>query len=342
MTMIRFAPLSAALAVAGTLAAGPALSQTTLTVANWLPPSHPLVSDVIVPMTEQIAEATDGEVVANILPAPLGPPPAHFDFAVNGVADITFGVQGYSAGRFKTTNLAELPFLGDSAEVVSVAYWRTWEAMLKDAGEYDDVKVLAVFTHGPGEIFVKEGDLSGPDALDGKKMRVGGGIVQKVATTLGAVPVEGPSSKAYELLSQGVADGILFPYESVSFFGLIPQLSEGLSVPGGLYNTSFFIVMNKGKWDSLTPEQQAAIDSVTGEPLSRMAGQMWDKVDAAGLEAMDGKINVAAASDEQVAAWKEALAPVIDASLAEIDEAGVDSAAALEMFMSEIEAGAAE
>ena len=214
--------------------------------------------------------------------------------------------------------------------------------MLKDAGEYDDVKVLAVFTHGPGEIFVKEGDLSGPDALDGKKMRVGGGIVQKVATTLGAVPVEGPSSKAYELLSQGVADGILFPYESVSFFGLIPQLSEGLSVPGGLYNTSFFIVMNKGKWDSLTPEQQAAIDSVTGEPLSRMAGQMWDKVDAAGLEAMDGKINVAAASDEQVAAWKEALAPVIDASLAEIDEAGVDSAAALEMFMSEIEAGAAE
>lgn len=342
MTMIRFAPLSAALAVAGTLAAGPALSQTTLTVANWLPPSHPLVSDVIVPMTEQIAEATDGEVVANILPAPLGPPPAHFDFAVNGVADITFGVQGYSAGRFKTTNLAELPFLGDSAEVVSVAYWRTWEAMLKDAGEYDDVKVLAVFTHGPGEIFVKEGDLSGPDALDGKKMRVGGGIVQKVATTLGAVPVEGPSSKAYELLSQGVADGILFPYESVSFFGLIPQLSEGLSVPGGLYNTSFFIVMNKGKWDSLTPEQQAAIDSVTGEPLSRMAGQMWDKVDAAGLEAMDGKINVAAASDEQVAAWKEALAPVIEASLAEIDEAGVDSAAALEMFMSEIEAGAAE
>ena len=69
---------------------------------------------------------------------------------------------------------------------------------------------------------------------------------------------------------------------------------------------------------------------------------MRDKVDAAGLEAMDGKINVAAASDEQVAAWKEALAPVIDASLAEIDEAGVDSAAALEMFMSEIEAGAAE
>ncbi|CUH65326.1 C4-dicarboxylate-binding periplasmic protein precursor [Thalassovita gelatinovora] len=321
---------------------GVANAETTLTVANWLPPSHPLVSEVIVPMTEQIKEATAGEVVANILPAPLGPPPAHFDFAVNGVADITFGVQGYTAGRFKTTNIAEIPFLGDSAEAISVAYWRTFEAMLKDAGEYDDVKVLGVFTHGPGEIFLKKGDASAVDLLDGKKLRVGGGIVHEVASTLGAVPVEGPSSKAYELLSQGVADGILFPYESVSFFKLIPQLSVGVSVPGGLYNTSFYIVMNKAKWDSLTPEQQTAIDSVTGEALARMAGQMWDRVDAAGLEAMAGQTTVTPATEEQVTAWTEALQPVVDAKLAEVSETGVDGAAALAMLKAEIAAVAAE
>lgn len=316
--------------------AGAAAAETVLTVANWLPPSHPLVSDVIVPMTEQIAEATGGSVTANILPAPLGPPPAHFDFAVNGVADITFGVQGYNAGRFKTTNIAEIPFIGDSAEANSVAYWRTWDAMLKDAGEYDDVKVLAVFTHGPGEIFLKSGDASSPDLLQGKKIRVGGGIVHEVATTLGAVPVEGPSSKAYELLSQGVADGIFFPYESVNFFKLIPQLDVGVSVPGGLYNTSFYIVMNKAKWDSLTPEEQTQIDSVTGEALARMAGQMWDKVDAAGLAAMDGEITVTPATDAQMQAWKTALQPVIDAKIAEVSETGVDGKAAFEMLESEI------
>lgn len=324
------------------LFAAPSFAETVLTVANWLPPSHPLVSEVIVPMTEEIAEATDGEVVANILPAPLGPPAAHFDFAVNGVADITFGVQGYSPGRFKTTNIAELPFLGDSAEATSVAYWRTWDAMLKDAGEYDQVKVLAVFTHGPGEIFLKETDPSSVDLLKGQKIRVGGGIVHEIATKLGAVPVEGPSSKAYELLSQGVADGILFPYESVSFFGLIPQLDTGISVPGGLYNTSFYIVMNKAKYDSLTPEQQAAIDSVTGEHLARMAGQMWDRVDAAGLEAMDGKITVTQATDEQLASWKESLQPIVDAKLAQVSETGVDGAAAYEMMLSEVKAASEE
>lgn len=320
----------------------PLFAETTLTVANWLPPSHPLVSEVIVPMTEQIAEATAGDVVANILPAPLGPPAAHFDFAVNGVADITFGVQGYNAGRFKTTSIAEVPFLGDSAEDISVGYWRTYEKMLKDAGEYDDVKVLAVFTHGPGEIFLKDGDASSVDLLDGKKLRVGGGIVHEVASTLGAVPVEGPSSKAYELLSQGVADGILFPYESVNFFKLIPQLEVGVSVPGGLYNTSFYIVMNKGKWDSLTPEQQTQIDSVTGEALARMAGQMWDRADAMGLAEMAGATIVSPATDMQVAAWTEKLAPVVDAKVEEVSETGLDGVAALALLKSEIAAAAAE
>ena len=322
--------------------AAPAMAQTTLTVANWLPPTHPLVSDVIVPMTKNIAEATDGAVTATILPAPLGPPPAHFDFAVNGVADITFGVQGYSPGRFKTTNLAEMPFLGDSAEAVSVAYWRTWEEMLKPAGEYDEVKVLAVFTHGPGEIFVKEGDVSATDFLDGKKMRVGGGIIQEITTALGAVPVEGPSSKAYELLSQGVADGIFFPYESVNFFGLIPQLSKGISVPGGLYNTSFYIVMNKAKWDGLSPEIQAQIDSVTGEELARLAGKMWDVADAKGVEAMAGKIDVTPATQAQVDAWTAALQPIAEAKMAEIASTGVDAEAALAMMREEVANVAAE
>ncbi|GAA4217529.1 TRAP-type C4-dicarboxylate transport system substrate-binding protein [Sagittula marina] len=319
-----------------------AQTQTTLTVANWLPPAHPLVSEVIVPMTEQITEATGGTVQTTILPAPLGPPAAHFDFAVNGVADITFGVQGYNPGRFTTTNLAELPFLSDSAEATSVAYWRVFEDQLIDAGEYDQVKVLGVFTHGPGEIFMKEADASSADVLKGAKLRVGGGIVHEVATTLGAVPVEGPSSKAYELLSQGVADGILFPYESVNFFKLIPQLDIGISVPGGLYNTSFYVVMNKAKWDSLSAEQQEQIDSVTGEALARMAGKMWDRADEKGVDAMDGQIAVSPATDTQLEAWTAALQPVIESKLGEMDEAGLDSAALYDAFKAEIATAEAE
>jgi TRAP-type C4-dicarboxylate transport system substrate-binding protein len=334
--------ITLALAACLGFAAGLAQAETTLRMANWLPPSHPLVAEVMVPFAEQVAEATQGRVTVDIMGAPLGPPGAHFDFAVNGIADITFGVQGYSPGRFKTTNIAELPFLGDSAEAVSVAYWRTFEEMLIDAGEYDQVKVLAVFTHGPGQVFTKGRDLTSVDAIKGVKMRVGGGIVHEIATRIGATPVEGPSSKAYELLSQGVADGILFPYESVAFFKLIPLLDQGLAVPGGLYNTSFYVVMNKAKWESLPDEDKAAIDSVSGEALARLAGQMWDRVDAAGLAEMEGKIAITTASDAQVAALAAQLQPVIDAKLAEVSETGVDGVAALAMMKAEIAAAGTE
>ncbi len=321
----------------GTMLAGQAFSAEVLTIANWLPPTHALVADVMVPYAKEIAEATDGRVTANILPAPLGPPPAQYDLAVNGVADISFGVQGYTPGRFKTTNLAELPFWGDTAEANSVAYWRTWNDLLQNAHEYDDVHVLAVFTHGPGQTFMTKGDLSSLDTLKGAKIRVGGGIVHEIATALGAVPVEGPSSQTYELMSQGVADGIMFPFESVNFFGLTDLVSQALVVPGGLYNTSFFIVMNKAKWESLSPEDQAAIDSVSGEALARLAGQAWDKVDAEGRAAMEGKVTIHDATPEQVAEITTMVQPVVDAKLAEIDETGISSAEAVQMMKKNLE-----
>lgn len=318
------------------LGAVPAMAAETLTMSIWVPTAHPLVQEVLLPLAKDIGEATEGRVTVNVLPAPLGPPPAHFDLVANGIVDIAQGNQVYTPGRFKTSNIAEMPFLGDTAEAVSVAYWRTFEKILINSGEYDQVKVLAVFTHGPGAVFAKGKDLTKPDALKGMKIRVGGGIAHEVAAALGAVPIEGPSSKAYELLSQGIADGIFFPFESVNSFKVMPLLDEGLIVPGGLYNTSFFIVMNKAKWDALSDEDKKAIESVTGEKLVRRAGQMWDRADAAAREEMKGKINLQTASPEQMELLHKQLQPLIEAKIAEISSAGVDGQAAYDMMLEEI------
>lgn len=323
-------------ASAALLSASASLAATTLNMASWLPPAHPLVTDVMKPYAEAVKKATEGRVTINIMQAPLGPPAAHFDFAVNGVADITYGVQGYNPGRFKTTNIAEIPFLGDTAESISVGYWRVFDKTLRKAGEYDKVHVLGVFTHGPGQIFLKGRDVSGPEPLKGAKMRVGGGIVADLVKALGGVPVEGPSSKTYEIMSSGVADGITFPFESVAFFKLIPMLDTALVVPGGLYNTSFYVAMNKAKWDALSDADKQAIDSVSGEALAHLAGKAWDAADASGKAAMDGKIQFVSATPEQVKAIEASLKPIIDAKLAETASTGVDATAAVTAMKDEI------
>lgn len=325
----------AAFATAFGLSGAAAHAEVVLTMNNWLPPSHPQVAELFVPWAADIETVTEGRVKVNILPAPLGPPPASFDLALNGAADITFSVLGYTPNRFKTSVLAEMPFLSDDAVATSVAFWRVQDAMLKEAGEYDGVKVLTVFTHGPGEIFSREAIGSAEDVA-GQKIRIGSTLAHDIAENLGAVPVEGPSSKAYELLSQGVADGIFFPFESVTFFNLQDILNHGYTVDGGLYNSAMFVVMNQAKWDSIPPEDQALIEPLLGEAFARRAGEMWNAADARGREQMDGKIALRAATPEEVAALKERLAPIVQDRIAQVSSTGIDGQAAYDMMLAEI------
>jgi len=76
------------------------------------------------------------------------------------------------------------------------------------------------------------------------KIRVGGGVVNEVAKAIGTVPMLKPAPESYEILSQGVADGVFFPKESPLSFRLLPLIKHVTYVPGGLYNVSFMMIMN--------------------------------------------------------------------------------------------------
>ncbi|WP_306030833.1 TRAP transporter substrate-binding protein [Stappia sp. MMSF_3263] len=326
-------------AVAALGLAGAASAETTLRVSNWLPPSHPIVKDILVPWGEQVATATDGRVKVEIMASPIGKPPAQFDLVRSGAADVGYGVHGYTPGRFKLTPLVEGPFLSDSAEALSVAYWKVQDAMLGKANEHDGVKLLTVFTHGPGMIYTTDKKVATVDDLSGLKMRIGGGIVAEIASRLGMVGVQAPSPQVYEILSNGVADGILFPAESVPFFRIDEVIRNGVSVPGGLYNTSFFVVMNQASWDKLSDADKAAIDGVSGEAMARMAGKAWDAADAAGTKVMTDKgVALTQADAAMTAAITEKLAGVENGFLEAATAGGIDGKAAMDMLKAEIAA----
>lgn len=325
------------------LASGGAQAQTTLQVANWLPPVHPIVADIVVPWGERVAEVTEGRVQVEIMSSPLGSPPAHFDIARDGLADVTYSVHGYTPGRFTLTQMAELPFLSDTAEALSVAYWRVHESHFAAANEHEGVKLLGLFAHGPGHIYTTSREISALSDASGLRMRIGSSVANQVADAMGMSPMQVPSTEVYEVLSRGVADGIFFPHESVPFFRLESVLNHGLTFPGGLYNSSFFLVMNEDTWNSLSPEDQAAIDSVSGEALAVLAGQAWDAADAAGLEAMQATgLSLVEADAALLAEMQTLLAPIEADWIEAAAGRGVDGAAALEALRAEIAAYGAD
>ena len=273
------------LLAATALAALPLQAQVVLTVSSWLPPSHAL-SETQKAWCNQLETKTAGKAKCNLLPRGVAAAPATFDAVRNGLADLSYTVHGYTPGRFVTTQIAEFPFLGNNAEAVSVAFQRMYAKTPAMADEHKGVKVLAVFTHGPGIVFNTKRAIVKAEDLTGLKFRVGGGVVNEISKALGMNVTLKPAPESYELLSTGVMDGTLFPAESVESFKIDKVVRYGTTFPGGLYNTSFVFIMNQAKYDSLPPDVKKAVDELSGEVAARLFGQAWDKVDRRGLAFM--------------------------------------------------------
>jgi TRAP-type C4-dicarboxylate transport system substrate-binding protein len=188
-------------------------------------------------------------------------------------------VHGYTPGRFLLTQMAEFPFLGDQAEPISVAFNKVAMQHPEFLAEHQGVHVLAFFTHGPGIVFNTKKPVTKVEDLQGLKWRVGGGMVNEIAKALGMNVTLKPATDSYELLSGGVMDGTLFPAESIESFKIDKIIKYATTFPGGLYNTSFVFMMNKAKYDKLTPEEKKAVDAASGEVAARIMGRNWDKVD---------------------------------------------------------------
>ena len=257
----------------------------TITMSSWVPPSHTL-TETQREWCAMIEQKSGNKVKCQQLPRPVAAAPGTFDAVRNGLVDLSFTVHGYTPGRFATTQFAEVPFLGDSSEVTSVAFQRIYQKNPAIADEHKGVKVLAVFTHGPGMVLNAKKPVTKLEDLTGLKWRVGGGMVNEITKALGMNATLKPAPESYELLSTGVMDGTLFPAESVEGFKIDKVIKYATTFPGGLYNTSFVFMMNQAKYDGLPADVKKAIDEMSGEFAARMIGKGWDKVDRRGMAFM--------------------------------------------------------
>jgi TRAP-type C4-dicarboxylate transport system substrate-binding protein len=324
-------------ALALTLVAGAASAQVTLALSSWVPPSH-LLTRAQNDWCAEVSKATDSRIKCNALPKAVAPPPATFDAVRDGLADLSFSVHGYTPGRYLLTKLAEMPFLGDSAIATSVAYQRIYERHLAKLDEHRGLKVLAVFTHGPGVIFNNKQPVRTIADLDGIKFRVGGGVVNDIGKALGANMTLKPASQSYEMLSSGVVDGVWFPDESIVSFRLDKLIKYRTAVPGGLYNTSFALVMNPSTWDKIPKGDQAIIEKMSGEYAARFFGKYWDDMDTKSRAAQQiAGIESISADAKFVAEFKAKTDPIEAAWIKDAQARGLKNAAAvLKEFRAEI------
>ena len=329
-------------ALAGSVvAAQPALAQTTLTMSSWVSPTHHITAVVLQGWANEAEKITNGRVKFQMLPKHPSAPPGTFDAVREGLVDLSYVTASYTPARHIMPMLPELPGAGDTALVNSVAYSRIHWKHLHKVGEYKGVKLLGVFTHGPGQMFTKR-PVHNINDVQGLKIRTGGGVAEAVAKALGTSAFVKPAPESYELLKSGVADGVFFPMESIISFKLDTVLEQATLFPGGMYSSAFGFFMNEEKWNKLPKQDQDAIDKIAGEWIARHAGQSWDEADRKGLEVLKKSgVKIVNADPAFVAEVKKRSAPIIEDWIQKASAKGVDAAKILAEFREELKKVAA-
>ena len=315
----------------------PASAQVELSMSAWVPPSHMLVKDGMMPWMKEVERVTEGRVKVKLLPKPVTNPINHFDAVRDGLADVAFVSHAYTPARFQLVRVGVLPFSGDNAEVNSVALWRIYSKHFLKQDEHKGVKLLTIYTHGPGIFWNAKRPIKTVDDFAGLKIRVGGGIAADVANALGVNTISKPAPESYELLSTGVVDGVMFPGESIVSFKLDKLLKYATQFPGGLYSDSHSVIMNVDRWNKISKADQAAIEKISNEAFSRSVGKAWDDNAGAGFAAFKaGGGEIVPADDALVKAVAQKTAHFEQEWIKMVDSKGLDGKAILAEYRAEV------
>src|SRR3989449_6297939 len=210
-----------------------------------------------------------------MLPKHPSAPPGTFDAVRDGLVDLSYVTASYTPARHILPMIAELPGAGETSLVNSVAYSRVYWRHFHRVGEYTGVKLLGVFTHGPGQMFTKR-PVNSINDIQGLKIRTGGGVAEAVAKALGASAFVKPAPESYELLKSGVADGVFFPMESIISFKLETVVEQATLFPVRRHSSAFGFFMNEVKRNKLPKQDHEAIEKISGEWIARHARPSWD------------------------------------------------------------------
>jgi TRAP-type C4-dicarboxylate transport system substrate-binding protein len=334
MSAFRIIALAASFAAAPLLSAG--AQELQLRYNRWLPATHDIDNKVFKPWFDEVARVTGGRVKIEFTASSLGPLPRQFELAISGVADVTFGSESLTPGRFPLAEALELPFIGDSAEAVSVAYWRAYKAHFEKANPYAGTKLLALSGLAPYNVHNLRKPIAAIGDFAGLKIRAAGSLLNDAVKALGAVPVPAPVTELHDLYSKGVVDGGLSNDDQVRSFNLTKFVAYRTVIPGGISNYSTFVVVNARKWEAISAEDRAAIEKISGEALARSLGRILDASAKLGEEQMRAAGTKTIVADAAlVAAIKERLAFLEERWIKKAAEKGVDGAAALKMLRDE-------
>ncbi len=326
--MLSLRNLALVTGLAAGVAAPLAAHAAELKFANFSAPTHTITASVIDKLNDSLSTATGGDLtVRGYHGGELGSGPAdQYVRVVQGVADMSWGLPGYTSSQFPKTMIAEAPGALPLDEPGYVALLQAYPDHLTQ--EFPGTKVLALWGSEPNVFIMKSKEIRTPDDLKGLKIRVAGTLAGDAIAALGATPVQMPMTQVYNALQTGLIDGAISGVSTLSDFKL-DEVADSYTLGANLGRLTFYTVLSQATYDGLSDEGKVAVDAIAGEELSKSAEEAWLATADAALTAAraDSHNVVIDLTPEEAAKFDAVLLPVTEAYVAEVG--GADTLASM-------------
>ncbi|NWG22826.1 MAG: TRAP transporter substrate-binding protein [Pseudorhodoplanes sp.] len=314
--------IGAALAIALVTPAFAQDKPVELRFGHWVPPSHPM-HPAAEAWAASINKASGGTITIKIFPSQqLGKAFDHYNMARDGIADIAHVNPGYEPGRFPIMGASELPFIFGNAKQGSAAL-DAWYRKYADK-EMKDVKYCLTFAHDPATLHTTKKKVTVPGDIAGMKIRPANATIARWISLLGGSNVQASAPESRDVLEKGVAEGITFPWGSIVLFG-IDKVTK-YHIDSAFYVTEQTWVLNKAKYDSLSPAQRKVFDDHCTSEWAQKIAEPWADFEAGGRDKIKAQAGheVYTITPDQLAQWRKAAEPLYNEWADAVKKAGHD------------------
>jgi len=233
--------------------------------------------------------------------------PKMYDGVVEGIADIGLSNIGYTFGRFRMTEVLDLPLGFPNAWVanhVANDFFKQFKPK-----EWDKIHMLSMHTSPVNVVLSATKPVNKMEDLRGMTLR-GLGFIAEVVHALGGTPRPIPTPEAYEAIQKRVIDGLMIPMETMRAFRyaeVAKYVTECWGI-GQVY--TFYLVMNKDAWNKLPANIQKIFNEY---PFEEKFATMWNEIDIDGKNYGKEKgLQFIELPSAEITKWKKAVEPVLD------------------------------
>ena len=257
-------------------------AEFNLRMHSFIPPVANPAKTWLIPWAKKINKASGGRI--NVKPFWKmqlgGKPQALLNQARDGVVDIVWTLPGFTTGRMPRAEIFELPFLHKDALSTTLAL-QDYQAkhLTKETAPWH---VLLMHSHA-GVLFMTKTPIKKMSDLKGMKMRGANRTSVLLLQALGADGIATPLGRVPPMMSKGVINGVLLPYEiapAVKMHELGKYFTD-LAAPSPRLNTAVFtMLMNKKSYGKLPADLKRVINANSGRNIAEAAGKNWEALEA--------------------------------------------------------------